>query len=85
MSIQTDFKYMINEGVYQNLKIINFPPNRCLIDSKWVFKKKIYGQFRALLVAQGYTQIPELNLTKIYSPVITDVTLQVILLMWLIN
>ena len=61
------------------------PPNRCLIDPKWVFKKKIDGQFRARLVAQGYTQILEVNLTKNYLPVVTDVTLQVIVLMWLID
>ena len=29
------------------------PPNRCLIDSNWVFKKKIDGLFRACLVAWG--------------------------------
>ena len=29
-----------------------------LIDSKWVFKKKIYGQYRLHIVAWGDTQIP---------------------------
>ena len=33
------------------------PPNRRIIDSKWVSKKKIDGLFRARLVARGYTQI----------------------------
>ena len=85
MSIQTDFKYMINEGVYQNLKIINFPPNRCLIDSKRVFKKKIYGQLRAGLVARGYTHIPIVDFTRNYSPVVNNVPMHAILLMWLNN
>ena len=61
------------------------PPNRRLIDPEWVFKKKIDGQFRARLVAQGYTQTLEVNLTKNYLPVVTDATLQVIVLMWLIE
>ena len=61
------------------------PSNRCLIDSKWVFKKKIYGQFRACIVTQGYTQIIGVDFTKNCSPVVTDVTLRVILLMWLIK
>ena len=61
------------------------PPNRCLIDSKWVFKKKSDGQFWARLLAQGHTQISGLEFTQNYSPVVTDATLCVILLMWLIN
>ena len=61
------------------------PPNRRLIDSKWVFKKKIYGRFRARIVARGYTQIPGVDFTENCSPVVTDVTLCAILLMWLIN
>ena len=57
------------------------PPNIRLIDSKWVLKKKGGCQLRARLVAQGYTQFIEVDSTKKYSPVITDITLQVILLM----
>ena len=60
------------------------PPNRHLIDSKWVFKKKIDVRFRARLVAWGYTQILGVDFTENYSPVVTGITLRVILLMWLI-
>ena len=63
----------------------NMPPNRRLIDSKLVFMKKIYGQLWPRLVAWGYPQIPGINFTKNYSPVVTDFILRVILLMWLIN
>ena len=61
------------------------PPNRRLIDSKWVFKKKIYGQFRAHLVARGYTQFPRVEFNENHSSAVTDITLRVILIMWLIN
>ena len=37
------------------------------------------------LVALGYNQITGVNFTKNYSPVVTDITLHFILLMWLIN
>ena len=57
------------------------PPNRCIIDSKWVFKKKRYGRFRVSLVARGYTQIKGVDFTKNNSPVVTDITLRVIILM----
>ena len=76
---------MINKGVCIKSKRGGDPPNICIIDSKWVFKKKIDGQFRASLVARGYTQIPGVDFAKNYSPVVNYVTLHVILIMWLIN
>ena len=61
------------------------PPNKRLIYSKWVFKKKRDGWLRARLFERGYTQIPGVEFTKNYSPVVTEFTLRVILLMWLVN
>ena len=61
------------------------PPNRHLIDSKWLFQKKRDGQFRTCLVSRGYTQLPGVDFTNNYSPVVTDITLRVILLMWVIK
>ena len=43
------------------------------------------GRFRERLVARGYTQIPGVDFTENYSTVVTEVTLSIILLMWLIN
>ena len=60
------------------------PPNRRLIDSKWVFEKKSDGKFRARLV-RGHTQITGVDFTYNYSLVVTDVKICVILLIWLIN
>ena len=76
---------MIIKGVKRKSKRRNVLPNRHIIDSKWVFKKKRDGQFRACLVGQGYIQVPGIYFTNNYSPVVTDVTLRFILLMWLIN
>ena len=66
-------------------KRINVPPNKCIVESKWVFKKKRGIQLRARLVITGYTKIPGEDFTNKYSPVVTDVKLCVILLMWLLN
>ena len=66
-------------------KIINMLSNRRLINSKWVFKNKIDGQFRAGLAARGYTQILAVYFTDNYLPVVTYVALCVILIMLLIN
>ena len=61
------------------------PPNRYLIESKWVLKTKRDVLPRARLVERGYTQILGVDFTNNYLPVVTDVTLCFILLMWLIN
>ena len=57
------------------------PATRHLIDSKWVFKKKRYGQFRAHIFTQGYTQIIVVDFTNNYSTGVIDVTIRVILLL----
>ena len=49
------------------------PPNRRLIDSKWVFKNKRDGRFRARLVAQGYTQIPGVESNKFMQNQVNDI------------
>ena len=82
---QKEFKYMINKRVWRKYKSKNMPPNRRLVNSKWVFKKKSDGRFRARLVAWGNNQIPGVDFTQNYSSVVTDVTLCVILIMWFIN
>ena len=55
--------------------------NRRLTDSKRVFKKKRDAQFGARLVLWSHTKIPGVDFTKNYSQVVTDITLNVILLM----
>ena len=43
-------------------------------------KKKTYGQFRARLIAREYTQIIGVDFTYKYLPLVTEVSLHVILL-----
>ena len=51
-SDRKEFKDMINRGAWRKSKTTNINPNICITDSKWVFKKKRYGRFRANLFAQ---------------------------------
>ena len=53
MSIPKEFKDMTNRGIWRKSKRINMPPNSCIIDSKWVYKKKRDGQFWEGLVGWG--------------------------------
>ena len=61
------------------------PKGRTLIGNKWVFKKKKNGIYRAKLVALGYSQVPGVNFTENYAPVINDITMRVIMVLMLSN
>ena len=53
--------------------------------NKWVFKIKRNGVFRARLVACGYSQVPGVDFTDFYSPVINDVTFRIIIVVMMLN
>ena len=53
--IRKEFHDMIKLGVWVNVKRSSVPEGRKLIGSKWVFKEKRDGRFRARLVCLGYS------------------------------
>jgi Reverse transcriptase (RNA-dependent DNA polymerase) len=56
-----------------------------LVGCKWVFKKKKLGTFCACLVALGYNQMPGVDYSDSFAPVINDVSLRLVILLWLQN
>ena len=71
---------MNKQGVWRNYKKKNLPTGRKCIKNKWVFDVKRSGLFRARLVACGYSQIPGVDFTESYAPVINDVTWRILLI-----
>jgi len=49
--------------------LVDMPPSRRAVKSKWVFKLKSDGTYRARLVAKGFTQIPSIDYDETFSPV----------------
>ncbi len=47
--------------------------------NRWVWKVKRNGIFRARLVACGYSQIPGIDFTENYSPVVNDVAFRMLM------
>ena len=70
-------------GLYQEVEV---PPDRKIIDSKWVFKIKHrpngeIDKYKACLVAKGYTQIEGLNYTDTFAPVTKFTTIHSLLVL----
>ncbi len=48
--------------------------------SKWVFKIKWKGVYQARMIACGYSQIPGMDFTENYSPVVHDINFCLLLI-----
>jgi len=87
-AIHKEFKDMNNRGVWCKVKRSTIPQGHRCIKSKWVFKIKRDGVFRARLVACRYSQIPGIDFTENYAPVMNDVTWRILLfamIVWNLN
>jgi hypothetical protein len=51
------------------------------IGSKWVFKVKSNGIYRARLVALGYSQVAGIDFTDNFAPVIDEITFRILLIL----
>ena len=77
--INAEFAKMNKNKVWRKEKRSNMPPGRRCVKHKWVFDIKRDGTFKARLVACGYSQIPGVDFTDVYSPVVHDVTFRIML------
>jgi len=69
---------MITRGVWKNVPLDDVPEGRRLIGSKWVFKEKRDGRFRARLVCLGYSKVPGVDFSDNFAPVMNDVTFRIV-------
>ena len=61
-------------------------PQDCrLVWCRWVLKVKCNGVHHARLVAKGFSQIPGMDFTDNYSPVVNGVTFRVVVARMLIE
>ena len=67
------------QKIWRAIHKAKVPNDRRLIGCKWVFKIKRDGSYRASLVALGYSQIPGVEFTDNFAPVVNDMTFRVAL------
>ena len=76
---------MLDMGVWRHVKRRDCPQDHRLVGCRWVFKVKRNGVYHARLVAKGFNQIPGMDFTDNYSPVVNDVTFRVVVARMLIE
>ena len=76
-AIKKEFRDIINKKVWKVVNIADIPSNRRLIGCRFTNKRKRNGVYRARLVALGYSQVPGVDFTDNFAPVIQDITFRV--------
>ena len=84
-AICLEFKKMLDMGVWRHVKRRDHPNVLRLVGCRWVFKVERNGVYCARLVAKGFSQIPGMDFTDNYSPVVNDVTFRVVVARMLIE
>jgi transposase InsO family protein len=79
-AILDELKIMEARKVWKKVKRNTMPKGKRCVKHRWVFNIKRSGTFKARLVACGYSQVPGIDFTEIYSPVSHDVTFRILLI-----
>ena len=77
-AICLEIKKMLDMGVWRHVKRKDHQNHCRLFGCRWVFKVTRNGVYRARLVAKGFSQIPGVDFTDNYSPVVNDVTFRAV-------
>ena len=83
-AINKEFDKMEGHKVWKKVKKSVMPKDRRCVKCKWVFEVKRNGVFRARLVACGYSQVPGQDFNEVYSPVVNDCTVRILLIIKMI-
>ena len=84
-AICLEFKRLLDMCVWRHVKRNDHTNAHWLVWCRWVFKVKRNGVYHARLVAKGFSQIPGMNFTEHYSPVVNDVMFRVVVAKMLID
>jgi hypothetical protein len=83
-AIKVELSKMHNLQVWHPINLKDIPTGRKPIKNKWVFDVKRNGTFRARLVACGYSQIPGIDFSEYYAPVVNDAVFRIVIIIQLL-
>jgi transposase InsO family protein len=78
-AITLEYKKMEDHKVWEKVKRATMQPGKRCVKHKWINEIKRNGIFRSRLVACGYSQVPGIDFTNVYSPVVNDVTFRIMM------
>jgi hypothetical protein len=78
-AITLEFNKMESHKVWIKVKRATMQPGKRCVKHKWIMEIKRNGIFRSRLVACGYSQVPGIDFTNVYSPVVNDVTFRIMM------
>lgn len=80
-AIQSEYNLLINN---QTWELTTLPPNRRALSSQWVLQVKpalnlTHAQLKVRLVAKGFEQLPNIDYSETFAPVVKWSTLRTII------
>ena len=84
-AICLELKKMLDMGVWRHVSRKDCTQDHRLVGCRWVSRVKHNGVYHARLVAKGFSQIPGMDFTDNYSPVVNDATFRVVVARMLIE
>ncbi|XP_022024710.1 uncharacterized mitochondrial protein AtMg00810-like [Helianthus annuus] len=85
--MESEFSALCKNNIWT---LVPRPPNVNVVGSKWIFRTKFKAdgsieRYKARMVAQGFTQIPRLDYSHTFSPVVKAATVRTVLALAVIN
>ena len=78
-AMKTEYMNITEKDVWKRVKRNDMRAGASSLDTKWVYKIKSDGRYRARLVVKRYTQIPGVDFTESHSPVPNNTTICTVL------
>ncbi|MCO5601917.1 hypothetical protein L7F22_056043 [Adiantum nelumboides] len=80
-AMDSKYQSLMANGTWQ---LVPAPPNRKLVTCKWLLRKKFHAdgsvsRYKAQLVARGFTQIPGMDYSETFSPVLRITSFRVLI------